>query len=112
MSAYLLCIWGSAIAARGPAAAAAERGRALLGALDRHGVLARKLAEGISDELEVFRPEQRQQVIGRVRLQILRLLQHGQKAHDLRVLDAGLERERAHAVLVQRPRDALVALIL
>src|SRR2546426_128468 len=35
-----------------------------------------------------------------------------EEAHDLRLLDAGLERERADAVLVQRPGDALVALVL
>src|SRR2546422_4404191 len=38
--------------------------------------------------------------------------QHAQEAHDLRLLDARLERERADAVLVERPGDALAALLL
>src|SRR5204863_4175968 len=75
--------------------AGADQRRALFGALDRHGILGGQLAEGVGDELKIFRPQERQQIVGRVGLEILRLLQHAEEAHDLRILDAGLERERA-----------------
>jgi len=39
-------------------------------------------------------------------------MQHPEEPDDLDVFHAGLERERPHAVLVQRPGDALVALRL
>ena len=98
--------------AAGRAPATADRRGGLLGALDRNRILAGELAECVGDELEVFGPEQRQEIIGRVRLQVLRLLQYGEEAHDLRVFDARFEGERTHAVLVKRPGDTLVALFL
>src|SRR5216110_2313180 len=79
---------------------------------DRDRVLAGELAERVADELKVLRPEQRQEVVGRVGLEVARPLQHAQEAHDLGLLDARLERERADAVLVERPGDALGALLL
>ncbi len=39
-------------------------------------------------------------------------MQYREEAHDLQFLDARLERERANAVFEERPRDALVALVL
>ncbi len=93
-------------------AAATPWDRRALAPLDRHRVLARQLAERVVDELEVLRPQQRQQVVGRVGLEVLCLMQHGEEPDDLEVLDTRLERERAYPVLVQRPRDALVALRL
>src|SRR5207244_9877727 len=78
-----------------------------LARVDGDRVLARQLAERVADELEVLRPEQRDQVVGSFRLEVLRLLQHAEEADDLPVFDARLERQRADAVLVQRPCDAL-----
>src|SRR5204862_6923182 len=96
-----------------PARRAAYAGpRPEVGSLDGHCVLADQLAERVADELEIFRPEQRQQIVGRVRLEILGLLEDAEKANDLEILDTGFERERAHAVLEQRPRNAFVALVL
>ena len=78
-----------------------------LARFDGDRVLAGQLAERVADELEVLRPEQRDQVVGSFRLEVLRLLQHAEEADDLPVFDARLERQRADAVLVQRPCDAL-----
>ena len=77
--------------AAGSAAPTADHRRTLLGAFDRHRVFAGQLAERVSDELEIFGPEQRQEIVGRVGLQVLRLLQHREKADDLGVLDARFE---------------------
>ena len=91
---FYLAAHGGRIGGAGVAAgraAATDHRRRLLRALDRDRVLAGELAEGVGDELEILGPEQRQEIVGRVRLEVLRLLQHGEKAHDLRVLDARFE---------------------
>src|SRR2546422_11132102 len=75
-------------------------------------IFARQLAEGVVDELEVLRPEQREQIVGGIGLEVLRLMQHREEPHNLEVLDPRLERQGTHAVLVQGPGDALVALRL
>src|SRR5439155_8637748 len=89
-----------------------RRRRDGLARFDRRRVLTDELAERVANELKVLRPEQREQVVGGIGLEIARALQHAQEVHDLRFLDAGLERERADAVLVERPGDALAALLL
>jgi len=83
----------------------------LLRPLDRYRVFAGRARGGVGDHLEVFRPQQRQQIVGRSACSF-RLLQHREEAHDFQFLDARLERERADAVLEERPRDAFVALVL
>src|SRR5206468_11503465 len=87
-------------------------GRDGLAFFDRDRVLAGELAERVADELKVLRPEQRQEIVRGVGLEVARPLQHAQEVHDLRLLDARLEREGADAVLVERPGDALGALLL
>src|SRR5213594_2675839 len=103
---------GRRLVLHGAAQVGRRRRRDGLARLDRRRVLAGELPERVADELKVLRPEQRQQVVGGIGLEVARPLQHAQEAHDLRFLDARLERERADAVLVERPGDALTALLL
>jgi hypothetical protein len=63
------------------------------------------------EQLKVLLPEQRQQIVGGFGLSI-RAVQHLHEPHDLGLLDAGAQRDRANAVLEQRPGNALVLLVV
>ena len=94
--------------ARVDAATSAVRGaeiarRAVLDELD---AVAKHLDEGVRNQHELLLPQQRQQVVGRVRRQHPRLIDHPQEADDLLRFDAGDERESPQSILVQLPRQS------
>src|SRR5205823_5644287 len=89
-----------------------RRRRDRLALLDRDRVLRGELAERVRHELEVLRPQQREQVVRGVGLEVACLLQHTQEPHDLGLFHARPEGDGADSVLEQRPGDALVALVL